>query len=219
MRPTARFPCSSAGSDHAGRDDLWPPCPISGFPAPEHFETSAMPSQDGLRLNHLSRINKARPEPGHPYEQRAITAAKAKAGWRSPQSDGKLMAEKQILSFKPAPRLELVGYKHSERVQNCKHRSQWCDDSVLQCESRSDGIFGRDRPSSYSLIECGELDSGLRECKTMSKRRKAATNTIDECAAARRLMTARTRQMCGNVSDRPMGNFILARFGLAYPSA
>jgi hypothetical protein len=34
------------------------------------------------------------------------------------------MTEKQILSFKPAPRLELVGYKHSERVQDCKHRSQ-----------------------------------------------------------------------------------------------
>ena len=102
-----------------------------------------MPSQDGLRLNHLSRINKARPELSHPYEQRAITAAKA--GWRSPQSDGKLMTEKQILSFKPAPRLELVGYKHSERVQNCKHRSQWCDDSALQCEFRSDGIFERAR--------------------------------------------------------------------------
>jgi hypothetical protein len=36
-----------------------------------------------------------------------------------PQSDGKLMAEKQILGFKPAPRLEQVGYKHSERVQDC----------------------------------------------------------------------------------------------------
>jgi hypothetical protein len=34
------------------------------------------------------------------------------------------MAEKQILGFKPAPRLEQVGYKHSERVQDCKHRSQ-----------------------------------------------------------------------------------------------
>jgi hypothetical protein len=32
--------------------------------------------------------------------------------------------QKQILSFKPAPRLEQVGYKHPERVQDCKHRSQ-----------------------------------------------------------------------------------------------
>jgi hypothetical protein len=55
------------------------------------------------------------------------------------------MAEKQILSFKPATRLEQVGYKHSERVQDCKHRSQWCDDSASQCESGPDGIFGRDR--------------------------------------------------------------------------
>ena len=35
-----------------------------------------------------------------------------------------LMAEKQILSFKPAPRLEQVGDKHSERMQDRKHRSQ-----------------------------------------------------------------------------------------------
>jgi hypothetical protein len=31
----------------------------------------------------------------HPYEQRPITAAKAKARWRSPQSNGELMTEKQ----------------------------------------------------------------------------------------------------------------------------
>jgi len=31
--------------------NLWPPCPISGFPTPEHFEASAMLPQDGLRLN------------------------------------------------------------------------------------------------------------------------------------------------------------------------
>jgi hypothetical protein len=50
--------------------------------------------------------DKARPEPSHPYEQRAIAAAKAKPRWRLPQCDVELMTEKQILSFKPAPRLE-----------------------------------------------------------------------------------------------------------------
>jgi hypothetical protein len=34
------------------------------------------------------------------------------------------MAEKQILSLKPAPRLEQVGDEPSERVQDRKHRSQ-----------------------------------------------------------------------------------------------
>jgi hypothetical protein len=88
-------------------DRSWDALPYFGiFNAPEHFETSAMPSQDGLRLNHLGRTKKARPEPGHPYEQHAITAAKAKARWRSPQSNGELMTEKQILRFKPGPRLE-----------------------------------------------------------------------------------------------------------------
>jgi integrase len=45
------------------------------------------------------------------------------------------MAEKQILSLKPAPRLEQVGDEHSERVHDRKHHSQECDDSALRCES------------------------------------------------------------------------------------
>jgi hypothetical protein len=36
----------------------------------------------------------------------------------------KLMSEKQILGFKPAPRLEQVGDEYSERVQDCKYRYQ-----------------------------------------------------------------------------------------------
>ena len=45
------------------------------------------------------------------------------------------MAEKQILSLKPTPRLEQIADEHSKRVQDRKHRSQECDDSALRCES------------------------------------------------------------------------------------
>jgi hypothetical protein len=34
------------------------------------------------------------------------------------------MAEKQILSLKPTPRLEQVGDEHSKRVHDRKHRTQ-----------------------------------------------------------------------------------------------
>jgi hypothetical protein len=33
--------------------DLRPSCPISLFPTPEDFEATAMPAQNGFRLNHL----------------------------------------------------------------------------------------------------------------------------------------------------------------------
>jgi hypothetical protein len=36
---------------------------MTRFPTPNHFETSAMPTQDGLRLNHLHRVKKARQSP------------------------------------------------------------------------------------------------------------------------------------------------------------
>jgi hypothetical protein len=48
--------------------DLRAPCPLSGFSAPESFPARAMPSKDGLRLNHLRHAEQVRPEPGHPYQ-------------------------------------------------------------------------------------------------------------------------------------------------------
>ena len=104
--------------------DLRPPCPLSGFPAPESFEARAMPTKDGLWLNHLGHAEQARPEPGHPYQQRPVTAAQSKTRRRTPQGDAELMTEKQVLGFKLAPRLEQVGDAHSERVQHRKHRFQ-----------------------------------------------------------------------------------------------
>ena len=66
----------------------WPPCPMTRFPTPKHFEPSALPTQDGLRPNHLHRTKKARPKPRHPYKKSAITAAQSKTRWCLPQSDG-----------------------------------------------------------------------------------------------------------------------------------
>lgn len=104
--------------------DPRPPCPVSRFPTSERFKASAMPPQDRLRLNHMGHAEQARPEPGHPNEQRAVTATQSKTRWRPPQSDVELMTEKQILCFKPTSRLEQIGDEHSERVQERKHRFQ-----------------------------------------------------------------------------------------------
>jgi hypothetical protein len=127
-----------------------PPCPLSGFPAPESFEAYAMPSQYCLRLNHLGRAKQARPEPCHPYQQCTVNPAQSKTRRRMPQCDVDLMTEKQVLGLKSAPRLEQVGDEHSERVQDCKHRHQRCDDSILLCESRPDGIFGKETTTRRS---------------------------------------------------------------------
>jgi hypothetical protein len=66
-------------------------------PAPESFEARAMPAKDGLRLNHLGHAEQARPEPGHPYQHRPVTAAQSKTRRRTPQGDAELMTEKQVL--------------------------------------------------------------------------------------------------------------------------
>jgi len=96
--------------------DLRAPGPFLGSPAPEGSEPCAMPPKDRLRLRYLGHTEKTWPEPGHPYQQRPVTAAKSKTRRRAPQGNAELMTEKQVLGLKPAPRLEQVEDKHSERV-------------------------------------------------------------------------------------------------------
>jgi hypothetical protein len=65
-------------------------------------------------LNNAGRTEQARPELGHPYQQRPVTAAQSRTRRRMPQGDAELMTEKQVLGFKPAPRLEQGDDGHSE---------------------------------------------------------------------------------------------------------
>jgi hypothetical protein len=53
--PQRVFPAHPLGQITQAAIDLWPPYPLSGFPAPESFEACAMPPKDSLRLNHLGR--------------------------------------------------------------------------------------------------------------------------------------------------------------------
>ena len=96
MRPTVGFHYSSVDQITQATINLGPPCPISRFPTPEHFEASAMPPQDRLRLNYLGHAEEARPELRHPYEQGAVTAAKSKTRRCPPQSDIEPMTENQF---------------------------------------------------------------------------------------------------------------------------
>src|SRR5262249_50905411 len=121
--------------------DLWPPCPLPRFPAPKRCKTRTMPAKDSLRLNDVRRTEQARPEPGQPDQQGPITAAQSKTRWRTPQGDTELMTKKQVLDFKPSPRLEQVDAEHSERMQNREHRPRSCDDSTRRCDSQAGWNF------------------------------------------------------------------------------
>ncbi len=66
------------------------------------------------------------------------------------------MTKKQIFGFEPTAQLEQVDGKHSERVEDRKHRSQWCDDSALRCQFRPDGIFGKDSYLGASIKDIAD---------------------------------------------------------------
>jgi hypothetical protein len=86
--------------------DPGPSCPAVGFPAPISPEPRPMPPQDRGRLNDPGQTEQARSHLGHPYQQRSITAPQPDTCRSSPQCDVELMTEKEVLGFKPAPRLE-----------------------------------------------------------------------------------------------------------------
>src|SRR5499433_1527952 len=116
-----------------------------------------MPAKNGLRLNDMRRTEQARPAPGHPDQQGAVTAAQSKTRRRTPQGDAELMAEEQVLGFKPARGLEEVNDEHCERIKEREHRSRSCDDSTRQCDSQAGWDFRKGQVSTCRNSCCGCL--------------------------------------------------------------
>src|SRR5262249_49810731 len=90
----------------------------------------------------------------HPDQQGAVTAAQSKTRRRTPQGDAKLMAEEQILGFKPARRLEEVNDEHCERMQEREHRSRSCDDSNRRCDSQAGWDFRKGQGDFSAADAC-----------------------------------------------------------------
>ena len=85
-----------------------------------------MPPQDRRQLNDLRHTEQARPQPGHPHQQRAVATPQRQTRRSPPQSDIEfdieLMTEKENLGFKPTPRLEQVGDKRCKQAENREHQ-------------------------------------------------------------------------------------------------
>src|SRR5664280_2078270 len=94
-----------------------------------------MPPQDSVRLNNSGQTEQGWPELGHPYQQGPFTIPQPEMLRCPPQSDVELMTKKEVLNFKPVPRLEQVGDIRSKQVDDHKHCIGWCADSALPRES------------------------------------------------------------------------------------
>src|SRR5262249_18838081 len=86
--------------------DSGPPQLTSRFTAPVGLKSRSMPTQDGGRLNNSTQTEQARPHSGHRDHQGTVTCMKVETLRGSPQDDIELMTQKEVLHFKPAPRLE-----------------------------------------------------------------------------------------------------------------
>src|SRR5262249_30627100 len=146
--------------------DLGPPCSPPRFPTPERREARTMPAKNGLRLNDSCRTQQARPAPGHPDQQGTVTATQPKARRRAPQGDAELVAEEQVLGFKPARRLEEVNDEHCERMQEREHRSRSCDDSTRRCDSQAGWDFRKGHSPAPTTISATSTRISVRRGST-----------------------------------------------------
>src|SRR5262245_1886139 len=165
--------------------DLGPPCSPPRFPTPKRREARTMPAKDGLRLNDLCRTQQARPAPGHPDQQGTVTATQPKARRRTPQGDAELVAEEQVLGFKPARRLEEVDDEHCERMQEREHRCN--NPSCFAPSSAVTNVIPVTLPPGRLRLATRPSLTGLAPlAKTIGIVVVAALATIDEgvsCAA------------------------------------
>jgi hypothetical protein len=81
-----------------------------------------MPPQDRVRLNDAGQTEQAWPEPSHPCQQRPVTSTQPPTVRGTPQHNIELMPKKQILDLKAARRLEQVGDKRPNQLDDGKHR-------------------------------------------------------------------------------------------------
>src|SRR5262245_12732054 len=98
--------------------------PTSRLPSPVGPEPRPVPTQDGVWLNDLGQTEQVRPQPSHPYQQRSVTPTQPQTVRRTPQGNIELMAEKEVLGFKPAPRLEQIGIDRSKHLEDREHRAR-----------------------------------------------------------------------------------------------
>src|SRR5262249_5070516 len=131
----------------------------------------------------------ARPTPGHPDQQGPVAAAQSKTRRRTPQGDAELMAKEQVLRFKPTRRLEEVDDEHCERMQEREHRPRSCGDSIRRCDSKPDGIFGKDRCRVWGNLWVGRQAERQPIDATHSEAEALSACTLDSLLSAAHTLT------------------------------
>jgi hypothetical protein len=97
--------------------DWWPAAQGAGFPSPVPAETSAVPTQEGLRPDDGDRIQDRRKPPIQLDQEPAIAVRELDATSHPPPQHGKLMSERGVFRLKSAFRLEWRGEQSQQEIE------------------------------------------------------------------------------------------------------
>jgi len=90
------------------------------------------------------------------HNQSPVAIAQAQAMRCPPQCDIELMPQEKILDLEPLPRLDQVGDKDSEQMEDCEHRAGSCSEFYLV--SRIDRIGFSGTTMGMTVVERHEDD-------------------------------------------------------------
>jgi hypothetical protein len=96
-------------------------CPRPRLPAPEQAKASAVPAEQGLRLEDDRRVEQGREQAIEADEDQAIHGFQLGSGWCRPFQDEELLPQVKDLSITPRVCAMQPRYQHPEKSQNNDH--------------------------------------------------------------------------------------------------
>src|SRR5437588_4893696 len=131
------------------------------FPCPVPNESSALPAEDSVRLNHLQTSPPAGPESIQHNPQQPVAVVEAQVTRGVLLENRQLVTKGEDLRLQGRTGLETGGYQSEKGNENRAHRGRYHDltnDRNL-CLFRLDGVFGNHRRTSPPIRTTGSLSN------------------------------------------------------------
>ena len=138
------------------RCNFWPTGKAARFPGPMPGESSAVPTEDRVGLNHLQTSPPTGPESVQHNPQEPVAAVQAQATRRVLLEDSKLVTKREDLRLQGSTGLKTGGYQSEKGNEKRAHRSSYHDltNDWNLCVFRSDGVFGNHRSNLEPGCSC-----------------------------------------------------------------
>src|SRR5262249_54879146 len=132
---------------------FWPSGKAARFSDPVPGESSAVPTENGVGLNHIETSPPIGPASVQHNPQEPLAAVEAQATRRVLLANCKLVTKRDDLRMQPSTRSKSGGYQSEKSDEKRAHRGSHHDLTTDRnpCVFRSDGVFGNHKTNQLAL--------------------------------------------------------------------